>query len=71
MSIQNIEAEALKLPEEERARLAERLLASLSSGTSSPEEDPIFRIGRSPIVDDDLSDGSVAHDRYIYEQAQR
>jgi hypothetical protein len=71
MSIHEIEAEALKLPEDERAQLAERLLASLNSGTSLAEEDPIFRIGRSPIEDDDLSDGSVEHDKYIYQQAQR
>ena len=71
MSIHDIEAQALKLPENERARLAERLLASLNSGTSSPQEDPIFRIGRSPIEDDDLTDGSVEHDKYIYQQTQR
>jgi hypothetical protein len=71
MSIHDIEAEALKLPEDERARLAERLLASLNSGMSSAQEDPIFRIGRSPIEDDDLTDGSVEHDKYIYQQTQR
>lgn len=27
--------------------------------------DPIFALGTSP-VDDDISDGSVAHDRYLY-----
>jgi hypothetical protein len=71
MSIHELEAAALKLPEDERARLAERLLASLNGGASSAHEDPIFRIGESPIEDDDLTDGSVEHDRYIYQQAQR
>ena len=68
MSIHDIEVEALKLPEDERARLAERLLASLSRKAPIPEDDPIFKIGTSPIDDDDLTDGSVNHDRYIYGQ---
>ncbi|HEV7589700.1 MAG TPA: hypothetical protein VGO40_16410 [Longimicrobium sp.] len=66
MNMDQIEIEALKLPEDERARLAERLLASLGSDTAPLAEDSIFRIGRSQIEDDDLSDGSVEHDRYIY-----
>ena len=70
MSIEEIEAEALKLPEEERARLAERLLASLNGGTALAHEDPIFGIGSSPIEIDGLTDGSVEHDRYIYQQTQ-
>jgi hypothetical protein len=68
MSIHEIEAEALKLPDEERARLAERLLASLGRKAPIAKDDPIFRIGTSPIDDDDLTDGSVEHDRYIYRQ---
>ena len=67
MGIHEIEIEALKLPEDERARLAERLLASLKSGASSAQEDPIFRIGRSPI-ECGVTDGSVEHDRYIYQR---
>ena len=66
MNLDDIEAEALKLPEDERARLAARLLASLGRDTAPSGEDPIFGIGRSPIDDDGLSDGSVEHDRYIY-----
>ena len=68
MSIHDIEVEALKLPEEERARLAERLLASLSRKAPIAEDDPIFKIGTEPIDDDDLTDGSVNHDWYIYQQ---
>jgi hypothetical protein len=69
MSIHEIESEALKLPEEERARLAERLLASLGRDTVPAREDPIFGIGRAP-VDCGVTDGSVDHDRYIYQQTQ-
>jgi hypothetical protein len=67
MSIHELEAEALKLPEDERARLAERLLASLGREMVPTGEDPIFGIGRSP-VDCGVTDGSVEHDRYIYQQ---
>ena len=67
MNINEIEIEALQLPEDERARLAERLLASLGRGTVATAEDPIYRIGTAP-VDCDVSDGSVEHDRYIYQQ---
>ena len=66
MNADEIEAEAMKLPEDERVRLAGLILASSSRNTAPTEEDPIFEIGRSPIEDDDLSDGSVEHDRYIY-----
>jgi hypothetical protein len=69
MSIHEIEIEALKLPEDERARLAERLLASLSRKVSPAGEDPIFGIGRAP-VECGVTDGSVEHDRYIYQQTQ-
>jgi len=67
MNVDDIETEALKLPEDERARLAERLLASLGRGTVATGEDPIHRIGTAP-VDCGVSDGSVEHDRYIYQQ---
>ena len=66
MNADEIEAEAMKLPEDERVRLAELILASLSRNPAPPGDDPIFGIGRSPIEDDDLSDGSVEHDRHIY-----
>ena len=65
MSIHDIEVEALKLPEEERAQLAERLLASLGRKAPIPEDDPIFGIGKAPI-ECGVTDGSVEHDRYIY-----
>lgn len=67
MVLKEVEAEALKLSEEERAQLAERLLASLRSERALPPDDTIFMIGRAPIDDlDGLSDASVNHDRYIY-----
>jgi hypothetical protein len=67
MVLKEVEAEALKLPEEERAQLAERLLASLRRERGLSSEDPIFRIGRVPIDDPHgMSDGSIDHDRYIY-----
>jgi len=68
MSIHDIEREALKLPEDERARLAERLFASLGHKTMPSGDDPIFGLGSAPVDDDDLTDGSVEHDRYLYGQ---
>lgn len=67
MSIHDIEIEALKLPEDERARLAERLFASLSRKTMPAGDDPIFRLGSSP-VDTGVPDGSEEHDYYLYRQ---
>jgi virulence-associated protein VagC len=32
-----------------------------------PSEDPILQLGRDPI-DDDVTDASVEHDRYIYQR---
>jgi len=69
MSIQELEAEALKLPENERARLAERLLASLSTGAETAEEDPIMGLGTAPVITG-VPDGSVEHDRYLYDRSQ-
>jgi hypothetical protein len=65
MSIQEIEAEALKLSEAERAELVERLLASLRSSDPTEDEDPIWGLGRDP-VDAGVADGSTNHDRYLY-----
>jgi len=65
MSIQEIEAEALKLPEAERAELVERLLASLANSEPTEDEDPIWGLGRNP-VDTGVADGSTDHDRYLY-----
>jgi len=67
MSIHEIEIEALKLPEDERARLAERLFASLGRKPVNAEDDPIFGLGSDP-VDTGVPDGSVEHDRYLYGQ---
>lgn len=69
MSIQELEAEALKLPESERAQLAELLLASLGSGIGSTEDDPILGLGTAPVVTG-VIDGSVNHDRYLYGRTQ-
>jgi len=60
-----IEAEALKLPEPQRAKLVRRLLDSLELSDSPEIEDPIYGLGRSP-VDCGVPDGSVNHDRYLY-----
>jgi hypothetical protein len=65
MSIQELEAEALKLPEGERAKLVARLLASMSREAVEAEEDPILRLGTSP-VSTGVSDGAAQHDRYLY-----
>ena len=65
MSIQELEAEALKLPEAERAELAERILASLRTSEPAEDEDPIWGLGRNP-VDTGVVDGSINHDRYLY-----
>lgn len=70
MSIQELEAEALKLPEDERARLAERLLASLSTGAEPAADDPILGLGTAPVISG-VPDGSVEHDRYLYGGSQR
>jgi len=65
MSIQELEAEALKLPEGERAKLVARLIASMSREAVEAEEDPILRLGTSP-VSTGLADGAAQHDRYLY-----
>jgi hypothetical protein len=50
---------ALQLPPEERRQLAEQLLKQ--TGRS---KDPILQLGKHPI-DDDVTDASVNHDRYL------
>ena len=69
MSIQEIEAEALKLSEEERAVLVERLIASMTHGASHLREDPIVGLGTAP-VPGGPADGSSEHDRYLYERTK-
>ena len=61
MNLPEIEAEALKLPEQERALLAERLLASLSEPAAPVADDPIWGLGTAPVITG-VSDGSVEHD---------
>lgn len=65
MSLDELADEALKLPEDARARLAARLLASMGREANEAEEDPILRLGVSP-VSTDASDGAAQHDRYLY-----
>lgn len=65
MSIEELEAEALKLPEEERADLAERLLASLRRAPSPAEEDPIFGLRTEPVATG-VADAAAQHDHYLY-----
>jgi hypothetical protein len=48
MTVQDLEAEVLKLPAEDRARIAETLLASLPP-SEEDEEDPIDGFGKSPV----------------------
>ncbi|HLL52843.1 MAG TPA: hypothetical protein VK447_04800 [Myxococcaceae bacterium] len=65
MSIQELEAEALKLPEGERAKLVARLVASMSREEIDAGDDPILRLGTSP-VSTGAPDGAARHDRYLY-----
>lgn len=67
MRFDEIEAQALALSAAERAELARQLLASLPDAEVSGGSDPIFRIGSSPVEDDDTTDGSVNHDQHIYD----
>ena len=49
---------ARQLPAEEQRELAQQLLQGVA-------EDPIFQLGKDP-VDDEVTDASVNHDRYLY-----
>lgn len=51
---------ALQLPPQERRQLAEQLLKQ-----TDKSQDPILQLGKNPI-DDDVTDASVNHDRYLY-----
>jgi hypothetical protein len=70
MRVQEIEAEALKLPEAERAELVERLLASLRNSEPTEGEDPVWGLGRDP-VDTGVVDGSTNLDHYLYGDLSR
>lgn len=48
MTVQDLEAEVLKLPAEDRARIAETLLASLPQ-SEDDVEDPIDGLGKNPV----------------------
>lgn len=65
MRVEEIEAEAMSLPEPERARLANRLFASLREWPPVPPDDPIRTLGTDP-VDMEITDGSANHDFYLY-----
>lgn len=65
MSVQELEAEALKLSASEREELVRRLLAGLSE---TEGVDPILGLGTDPVICG-VTDASVQHDRYLYESA--
>lgn len=62
MSIQELEAEALKLPVAEREELVRRLLSNLSEEEAV---DPLLGLGSDP-VPCGVSDASARHDVYLY-----
>ena len=62
MSIQELEAEALKLPVAEREELVRRLLSNLSAEEAV---DPLLGLGSDP-VSCGVSDGSARHDMHLY-----
>jgi hypothetical protein len=62
VSIQELEAEALKLSVAEREELVRRLLSNLGGEHGS---DPILGLGSDP-VSCGLSDASAHHDVYLY-----
>ncbi len=66
MTFQELQAEALRLPNGDRKRLVERLLASLTARAGTVQEDPIFGLGSAPVCVG-VDNGSVEHDRYLNE----
>jgi hypothetical protein len=62
VSVQELEAEALKLSTAEREELVRRLLANLSS---DDEADPLLGLGADP-VECGVPDASAHHDRHRY-----
>jgi hypothetical protein len=61
MSVQEFEAEALRLSLSEREELVRRLLAGLSE---TKGVDPILGLGTDPVICG-VTDASVQHDRYL------
>jgi hypothetical protein len=62
VSIQELEAEALKLSPAEREELVRRLLSRLGEDDSL---DPLLGLGANP-VECGVADASVNHDGYLY-----
>lgn len=62
MSVQELEAEALKLSAPQRAELIRRLLTRLDGDEAL---DPLLRLGTEPVTCG-ASDASAHHDRYLY-----
>ena len=66
MSIQELEAEALKLSPAEREELVRRLLSRLNEDDAV---DPLLGMGANPVVCG-VADGSVNHDAHLYGTAE-
>lgn len=66
MTLKELRAEALKLPDDQREELIQHLLASLGKAGKTIDDDPIWGLGSSP-VDCGVSDGSINHDDYFYD----
>jgi hypothetical protein len=66
VSIQELEAEALKLSPTEREELVRRLLSHLNDGDAL---DPLLGLGANP-VECGVADASVNHDGYLYGTAE-
>lgn len=62
MSVQELEAEALKLSAAEREELVRRLLVTLRADDAV---DPLLGLGADPVACG-VDDASVHHDRYLY-----
>lgn len=65
LSVQELEAEALKLSEGERALLVERIRTTPSREAQCAGEDPIVGLGSAP-VSCGTTNGASEHDRHLY-----